>query len=287
MSNRRNNQFMWNPHNKATVLDCNFIVDATNGNGFGIRSLDKGGRIANVFMNTSAAFTATYNNSVNLTGIASGTATLKVGMPVQGTGIPAGSKIASIVSSSAITISAATTGGATTGSVTYQGITTSGLVNPNPAAGVILVYLQDNYNTYLGGYSGFVSPLSGSTITSGMTKGVPYVIVSLGSSTLAQWQTAGLEVGIVPAVGVAFIAAATSIAGGGAVQASATAGSGITNIEVLGNSALTNSNGGVVIGAGIGMQLILQCFASGTRTAPANNSVVGMNFYMNDSESGV
>jgi len=38
---------------QPVYIDCNFIVDATNGNGLGIRSL-KGGGVQNVFMHTSA-----------------------------------------------------------------------------------------------------------------------------------------------------------------------------------------------------------------------------------------
>lgn len=38
---------------KPVLVDCNFIVDATNGNGLGIRSL-KGQGVENVFMHTSA-----------------------------------------------------------------------------------------------------------------------------------------------------------------------------------------------------------------------------------------
>ena len=39
--------------NKPVMIDCNFIVDSTNGNGLGIRSL-KGAGVRNVFMHTSA-----------------------------------------------------------------------------------------------------------------------------------------------------------------------------------------------------------------------------------------
>lgn len=38
---------------QAVLIDCSFIVDSTNGNGLGIRSL-KGAGVQNVFMNTSA-----------------------------------------------------------------------------------------------------------------------------------------------------------------------------------------------------------------------------------------
>lgn len=281
MSNRRNIQFMYSPHNKATVLDCNFVVDSTNGNGFGVRSLKNSGRIYRVFMNTSAAFTGTSHTSVLIDGISSGTASLVPGMPVQGSGIPAGTTIASIVSSGSINLSAATSS-STTGSITYQAPG-----NPNPEAGIIVVQLQDNYNRYLGGYAGFSGPLSGSPITSGMTVGVPYVIVSLGSSTLAQWQTAGVPIYIKPAVGVSFIAKATSVAGGGAVEAIAAAGAGIDHVEVVGNANLMNSTGATIIGTSPGMTLIQACYKNTALTAPADGTVIGMNFYLNDSAQGV
>ena len=44
---------IYSMHVKPVLLDCNFIVDSTNGNGLGIRSL-KGPCIQNVFMHTSA-----------------------------------------------------------------------------------------------------------------------------------------------------------------------------------------------------------------------------------------
>jgi hypothetical protein len=200
-------------------LDCNFVVDQSNGNGFGIRSLKNSGRIKSVYMNTSSTPSAN---------------------------------------------------------------------NPNPSPGVIVVTLQDNYNTYLGGTAGFVSPLSGSTLTtSGITVGASYVIVSLGASTAAQWITAGVPANITPAVGVSFIAAATGVVGGGAVQAVATAGAGIDHIEVIGDANLMNSNGNFVASRANGMQIILLCFKNGVLTQPAQNTVIGLQFYMNNSAQGV
>src|ERR1700722_13005671 len=78
---------------KPMVVECNFIVDAANGNGLGIRSLKSNGYIQNVFMHTSS----------------------------------------------------------TPG-------TNNGYTNPNPAVGLILVQFKNNFNYYLGGFSGFVSP---------------------------------------------------------------------------------------------------------------------------------
>lgn len=223
MSNRRDIQFTYNPHNKATILDCNFIVDETNGNGLGIRTLHQGGRIASVYMHTSA---------------------------------------------------------------------TPAAANPQPAEGYIVVNLQDNYNAYLGGYSGFVSPLSGTPISisgsSVLTIGNVYVIVSLGTSTQANWVAAGLPANITAAVGVSFIASITgSGTGTGQVEAPATAGSNIDHIEVIGDANLMNSNGTYVLGASQGTQLILACYKGNVLTKPANNTVIGLNFYMNNSAQGV
>jgi hypothetical protein len=44
---------IYSMHVSPVLLDCNFVVDSTNGNGLGIRSL-KGPAVANVFMATSA-----------------------------------------------------------------------------------------------------------------------------------------------------------------------------------------------------------------------------------------
>lgn len=223
MSNRRDIQFTFNPHNKATVLDCNFVVDSANGNGLGIRSLDQGGRIQSVFMHTSA---------------------------------------------------------------------TAAPGNPNPENGIIIVNLQDNYNKYLGGYAGFVGPLTGTPISisgsSVLTVGAPYVIVSLGTTTQAQWVAAGLQANMKAAVGVSFIAAITGGGTGtGIVEAPLSTGAGIDHIEVVGDANLMNSIGVNVLGAGNGMQLILACYKNTALTKPADGTVVGMNFYMNNSAQGV
>ena len=150
---------------KPVLVSCNFIVDSTNGNGLGIRSL-KGPLVKSVYMHTSAT-------------------------PAAG--------------------------------------------NPNPASGIILVQLQDNYNRYLGGFSGQVSPVSGTPLTATVNH-TAYVIVSLGTATLAQWQAVGLPKGVKPAVGAAFIATASATIGGSAaVEATASAGSAVDHIEVLGD----------------------------------------------------
>jgi hypothetical protein len=111
---------------QPVLIDCNFIVDATNGDGLGIRSL-KGQGVENVFMHTSVA----------------------------------------------------------------AGRGPNGYLNPNPASGYALIQLSNNYNRYLGGFSGFVSPVTGANInidsvSAALTVGQPYVIVSVGAGPAGQ-----------------------------------------------------------------------------------------------------
>ncbi len=160
------------------------------------------------------------------------------------------------------------------------------LGNPNPAVGYAVIALEDNYNGLFMGLNGMaVPPVTGSGLTSGLTVGVPYQIATLGSSSLAQWQTAGLPVGIVPAVDVVFIAAATTVAGGGTVKAIAT--SGISAVEVLGNPNLTlkansrNVPGISSLGSYMVVQFLKQTVTMGAYTPAGTISapVLTMNSY--------
>jgi hypothetical protein len=149
--------------------------------------------------------------------------------------------------------------------------------NPNPAPGVIVVQLDDTYFRYYGGFDGFVSPSSGTSLTATTANGL-YTITSLGTATPAQWQAVGLPVGLIPTIGQSFIATASATIGGGAtVQAPAAAGSGIDHIEVFGDPNQTLNNPGGI------NQILLQCFDAGAVTAPANGTVIGLSFYLSNS----
>lgn len=209
-------------------IAANWVVDSSNGNGLGIRSLKSNGWIRNVFMHTSA--TPGSNN---------------------------------------------------------------GALNPNPAVGYALVQFKQNFNIYMGGSVGFVSQLSGSSInvTSGLTAGAAYVITSVGTTTVAQWQTLGLPAGLVPTVGQSFIAITSSAGTGtGAVQAPATAGSGIVVSDVIGdpNQEINNSSIASNGGAYVLIRFLAPTSSSVTTlvaTAPANNSVVGAFFEFDQSSA--
>ena len=165
---------------QPVLIDCNFIVDPANGNGHGIRSL-KGQGVKNVFMNSTASLTGTVaTTAAQITAIAGGTSSLLPGMPVQGTGIPTGTTITAVLSSSSVQISNTPTGNHTSESITYQAPG-----SPNPAAGLAWIRLTENYNRYLGGFAGFASPTSGGTIAidasdAALTPGAAYIVASVG-----------------------------------------------------------------------------------------------------------
>ena len=286
--NRWTNQFLHSFERKLVQMNCNFIVDPANGNGFGVRSL-KGGGVYRVYMHSTASFVGASHTTTIIDGISGGTSSLKVGMVVSGSGVVVGSTIVAIQSSSAITLSVATTSSVGSLTVSYTAVGAPGLPSAGGlAAGLIYVVFQDNYNAYLGGNVGFVSPVSGTPISistgSGLTIGAAYVIVSVGTSTTANWNAMGLPLGIIPNVGATFIATATGSGTGTGVVESST-NSGIMSVEAIGDGNQTIvSHGPSVLGQGAGSYLVAQCLnTSGAATAPTTGSVVGMSFWMSNS----
>ena len=101
------------------------------------------------------------------------------------------------------------------------------------AAGVYELKLEDNYNRFLSFSSQLIAPVTGAAVTGGsFVTGTPYVIQSLGSTTSAQWEAAGVPTGNVASVGDAFVALGAG-AGTGTVKAVGT--SGVFAISVFGD----------------------------------------------------
>lgn len=152
--------------------------------------------------------------------------------------------------------------------------------NPNPEPGIIMIELQDSYNRLLGGFVQAASPLDGITSLSTVA-GQLAVIVSLGTATLAQWQAAGVPMGITPAVGLAFVPTATgAIGGGAAVQGVST--SGVASVEACGNGNLSIARlNSQVNGGGIVYMQALD--SAGAKVAPANNTVIVGSIYLSNS----
>ena len=148
--------------------------------------------------------------------------------------------------------------------------TNNGQTNPNPATGLAVVRLKNNFNYYLGGFSGTIAPPASTSATS-TTAGNAYFITS-----------AGLPQGLTPTVGQAFIAIATGSLGGTGTLGTPGA-SPITNLSVVGdpNQTLNNSSIATNGGAILVVQFLAPTSSSVTTpvaTAPANGSVVGMLF---------
>lgn len=157
----------------------------------------------------------------------------------------------------------------------------------NPAAGTIVVQLQDNYNKYMSGSNNIQSALSGSNLTS-VTNHTAYVITAVGTTTAAQFHAKGVPAGITPAVGVAFVATATgSLGGNGTVQIAAAAGSGVATIEVLGNPTQTIAPDPTA-NQGYGASIILQARDyAGAIVAPADGSVISIEMLLSNSSVNV
>ncbi len=171
--------------------------------------------------------------------------------------------------------------------------TTPAAGNPNPAVGIIIVKFQDNYNRYFFGGGQCQATTTGSNITivtgASLTVGQPYVITTVGTTTTAQWVAVGVPVGMVPAVGVPFIAAATSGLGTGAVHAVGV--SGVTNFEVIGNPQLTIQSGFAnVSGVSSGSYMMLQAMGATSSSvttqipvAPLAGTLINLNFHLSSS----
>ena len=173
------------------------------------------------------------------------------------------------VNGSLIALTGAVTLSATT-AVTTQALASANALNPAP--GYCLIQLKNNFNQYLGGFQGFVSPVSGTPLTS-TTAGQAYVIVSLGTATAAQWTAAGVRPGLTASVGMSFIAIATGTIGGSAAV-EIPSNSGILSVEVVGdpNQSIANAS----IAQNGGAWLLLQFLNASGLAAPAPQSTCGM-----------
>jgi len=125
-----------------------------------------------------------------------------------------------------------------------------------------------------------IAPVTGAAVTAGsFVTSTLYVIHSVGSTTQAQWETAGVPAGVTAAVGVAFVAAGAG-AGTGTVKAVGT--SGVYAIELAGDpqTGVGPSTAGSV--------LYFKCLdASGAAVDPTSGSTLYFKvIYRNSSVKG-
>jgi len=173
----------------------------------------------------------------------------------------------------------------------YMHSSSPSALNPNPANGYVVVQFQDTYAQYFLGMNSRMTRLSGSSIlvaSAGVTANTTYVITVVGTTTTAGWQSLGLPIGITPAVGVSFVASATTTAAGtGAVQVPHVNGSGVAYMEEVGNGSLTLYPTGIQRGYPYLIARFMAATNSSTTTpiatAPADTTLVRMGFLMGNS----
>lgn len=349
---------------KPVILDLNFVVDSTNGNGLGVRSV-KGQGVANVFMHTSASagrgpngylnpnpavgyaliqleynYTRIYGGPLNIVSpviggnLAINGSALTVGQPYvivsvgHGTaGTATISPVADVSGSLAGTwfklfdnygntfimwFSVSGSGSAPTG-VSGSLIQVQLVTNDSAATvGAKLVVVLNgmlaaqpgNIAAPAGVFSFSASGTTTVTIVSTQTNpqmplpGVPadgtaptgfgFALVAF-SSNLQDWQGVGVPKGVVPAVGVSFIAIATgySTGGGSTGLVKAVGISGIVGAETIGDANLSLApipmSGSPNVGGWILIQFLAATSSGVTTqipTAPANESVIAMSFLL-------
>lgn len=152
------------------------------------------------------------------------------------------------------------------------------------AAGIYKIIFQDDYTKLFGMDSMIKAPVTGSAVAAGsLSAATVYEIVSMGTTTQANWETAGVPAGVTAAVGVPFLCAATS---SGTGTAKAIGVSTIESVELVGmpNTVLQNSS------PTVGGYVVVKCLgptAAGNTapiaTDPASGSILFLQFYLGNS----
>jgi len=150
------------------------------------------------------------------------------------------------------------------------------------AAGQYRLQLQDNFSKLLQFKATMQAPLSGSPVAAtALAPGSVYQIVSMGTSSQANWVTAGLPSGIVAAPGVSFKAAAVSVGTG---TASLIGSSDVHAVELISSSVnmLMNQPPGTT-SAQLGAFVDFQCLLSSAIGDPANGSQMFLEVVLSNS----
>ena len=165
-----------------------------------------------------------------------------------------------------------------------------------PAAGTIVLQLQDNYNRILGSSFSILSPL-GSNLKvdasdAALTPGVAYTVTIVGDALPADWLALGVPSGLINqvSVGMSFIAAVSGsgVASVTRVAPTAAAGSGSFIIEGVGDANQSIAPNPTA-NQGFGSQIIMQVRnASGSSAAsaiaaPADGSIIALQLLLSDS----
>lgn len=178
------------------------------------------------------------------------------------------------------------------------------------SAGRYRVQFDDNYSQLLAFDSKFSAAVTGSAIqvdtgTAGLSTGTVYQIITLGTSTAADFHTLGIPAGLTPAVGMTFKAAATGAGSGtGTVKALAANAVSATELlatpsgadQMLNNQPFVQGNGGGYfdfqclgnVPAGTITNGTPDTFAGSAPTAtdPTNGTTMYLRFLLSNSKIG-
>lgn len=138
-----------------------------------------------------------------------------------------------------------------------SGIVSQGIASiTRLAAGIYQLRLADNYISLLQHDVQFSTTTTGSAIAAGsLNPTTVYQITTMGTTTQAQWVTAGVPSTVTAAVGVVFKCAATSAGTG---TATAVAPQNINRVDLVGNPNLMASQ---PFTQGNGMYITIMCVA--------------------------
>lgn len=141
------------------------------------------------------------------------------------------------------------------------------------STGIYQVQLADNYSSLLDLSAIFTAPVTGGAINvlasgAALSIGTVYQIVTIGTSTTADFIALGLPSGLTPAIGMVFKAAATG-AGTGNGTVKAIGSNAVSRIQILGSSVdnMLNSQP-FVQGSGGGYITFQTIGTTGTISAP-------------------
>lgn len=152
------------------------------------------------------------------------------------------------------------------------------------AVGTYKILFQDDYNKLFGMEAALKAPVTGSNVAAtALVPNTVYEITAMGTTTQANWETAGVPSGVTAAVGVAFKAAATSSGNG---TAKAIGASGISSVELVGLPNTMMQNSGVNVGGYVIVQCVGPTDATTTTqiaTDPASGSILFLQFYLSNS----
>lgn len=162
-----------------------------------------------------------------------------------------------------------------------------GYTNPNPATGYLLIQLKNNFNVWLSNFAAITAPTTTSTKidNTALSVGAGYVITILGNATEAQWRTVGVPYGVTPAVGVSFIAIATTAgtANTSTSRVQVPTSSGAFALEVVGNPTVSANSTNISSygGAWVLAQFLAPTFTAGayTPTGTVSQPTLTMNSY--------